>query len=197
MRPICTPLEPAGQSPPRLRDSCRDPQRRPASPPRSRVASLPSREKIDSASLEATPRQKGQAALPLTRPPYGGIKCQPLYRSFWIRRRQASTLHSGCDRSPVRQLRSLLRHSGRYGATVGTCDAARDVLGTAPATVLRTPHTFLVLSLLQAPRMAWARPSKAAPTLTRTRHPPAGPSEHRHATLGGRYPPQKPPHHPL
>ena len=33
------------------------------SPPRSRVASLPSSEQIDSASLEATPRRKGQTAV--------------------------------------------------------------------------------------------------------------------------------------
>ena len=32
-------------------------------------------------SGKATPRQKGQTALPLTRPPYEGIKCQPLLHS--------------------------------------------------------------------------------------------------------------------
>ena len=90
---------------------------------------------------KATPRQKGQTALPFTRPPYKGIKCQPLLHSARARRRQAAIPHSGCDQSPVRQLRSLLRHSGRCGDTVGTCDAVRDVLGTAPATVLPTPHT--------------------------------------------------------
>src|SRR6185369_8453806 len=63
------PLEPAGRSPPRSRAPRRDPRPRPASSPRSRVASLPSREQIDSASLEATPRQDGQTTLPLTRPP--------------------------------------------------------------------------------------------------------------------------------
>ena len=41
--------------------------------PRSSVASLLSRKQNVSASLEATPRRKGQTALPLTRPPYGGI----------------------------------------------------------------------------------------------------------------------------
>ena len=34
------------------------------------------------------------------------------------RRRQAAIPHSGCHRSPVRQLRSLLRHPGRCGSTV-------------------------------------------------------------------------------
>ena len=110
---------------------------------------------------------------------------------------QAVIPHSGCDRSPVRQLRSLLRHSERCGDTVGTCDAVLDVLGTAPATVLPTLRTSFVLSPLRNPRMAWARPSEAAPTLTRTGPWPAGPSEHRHATPGGRYPLQQPPHRPL
>ena len=39
----------------------------------------------------------------------------------------------------IRQLRSLLRHSGRCGDTVGTCDAVQDVLGTAPANILPQP----------------------------------------------------------
>ena len=92
-----------------------------------------------SALLEATPRQEGQTALPLTRPPYGGTKCQALIHSAQDRRRQAAIPHSGCDRSPVRQLRSLLRHPGRCGNTVGKCDVVRDVLGTAPITILPTP----------------------------------------------------------
>jgi len=50
-----------------LEGSHRDPRPRPASPPRSRVASLPSGRRIVSISLEATPRRKGQTALPLTR----------------------------------------------------------------------------------------------------------------------------------
>ena len=33
-------------------------------------------------------------------------------------RRQANIPHSGCDRSPIRQLRSLLRHPGRCGSTM-------------------------------------------------------------------------------
>ena len=38
-------------------------------------------------------------------------------------RRQTTTPHNSCDRSPVRQLRSLLRHPRPCGDTVGTCDA--------------------------------------------------------------------------
>ena len=159
----------------------------------SRVGSLPSGERIVSASLEATPRRKGKTALPLARPPYGGIKCQPLLRSARVRRHQVATPRSGCDQSPVRQLRSLLRHSGRCGDTVGTYDAVQDVLGTAPATVLPTPHTSFILSPPRSPRMAWARPLEAAPALTRTRPWPAGPSERRHATPRGRYPLQQQP----
>jgi len=197
VRPIRTPLEPARRSPPRSRAPRRGPRPRTASPPRLRVASLPSRERIDSASLEATPRQEGQTAFPLARPPYGGIKYQPLLHSARVRRRQAAIPHSGCDRSPVRQLRSLLRHSGRCGDTVGTCDAVQDVLGTAPATVLPTSHTSFKLSPPWSPRTAWARPSEAAPALTSTRPWPAGPSERRHATPGGRYPLQQRPRRPL
>jgi len=134
---------------------------------------------------------------PLTRPPYGGIKCEPLLHSARVRRRQASIPHSGCNRSPVRQLQSLLHHSGRCGSTVGTCDAVQDVLGTAPATVLPTPHTSFKLSPPWSPRMAWAQPSEAALALTRTRPWPTGPSERRHATSGGRYHLQQLPRRPL
>ena len=78
-----------------------------------------------------------------------------------------TTLHSDCSLGLIRQLRSLLRHSGRCGDTVGTCDTVQDVLGTAPATVLPTPHTSFKLFPPRSPQMAWARPSEAAPTLTR------------------------------
>ena len=61
-----------------------------------------------------------------------------------------------------------------------------NVRGTAPATMLPTPCTFLILSSLQAPRAAWARPSDAAQALTRSRPRPAGPSERCHATPEGR-----------
>ena len=61
-----------------LEGSHRDPRLRPASPLRSRVANLPSSRQNISASLEATPWHKRQTAMPLTRPPYGGVKGQPL-----------------------------------------------------------------------------------------------------------------------
>ena len=115
----------------------------PSAPPRTRgaiSASLkgsPSRPSItprDSASLEGSgptleeadrlhlarghPSTEKTNHHPFALPPYGGIKCQPLLRSAPARRRQAAIPHSGCDRSPVRQLRSLFRHSGRCGTTV-------------------------------------------------------------------------------
>ena len=134
-----------------LEGSHRDPRLRPASPPRSRVANLPSSGQNISASLEgseptleqgesSSPRsrppldEEGQTALPLTRPSYGLIKCQPLHHSAQDRRRQAAIPHSGCDRSPVRQLRSLLHHPRRCGSTVEpatrdeTCSALLELL---------------------------------------------------------------------
>ena len=122
-----------------LEGSHRDPRLRPASPPRSRVANLPSSRQLISASLEATHRRKGQTALPLTCPSYGGIECQPLLRSAQDRRRQAAISHSGCDWSPIRQLQSLLRHPGRYGGTVEPETRDEMCSGTAPVTILPTP----------------------------------------------------------
>ena len=122
--------------------------------PRSRVASLPLRKQNISASLEATPRRKGQTTLPLAHPPYGGIKCQPLLHSAWVRRRQAATPHSGYDRSPVRQLRSLLRHPGRCGSTVGP--ATRDKTRSAQFPLLFCQPRLSGLHLIT--RMAPGRP---------------------------------------
>ena len=165
------PLGPVGQSPPRSRAPGRNPRQRPASPPHSRVASLPSSKRIDSASLEATPRRKGQTAI---RSP--------------VRRTEVLNAHHfavapGSDsvRPPLRTAavtRVLSANSGhcsghprRCGDTVGTCDAVRDVLGTATATVLPTPRTSLVLSPPRNPRTAWAQPSEAAPTFDQDRTP--------------------------
>ena len=72
-----------------------------------------------------------------------------------------------------------------------------NVRGAVPATVLPTPCTSLVLSSLKAPRATWARPSGVVRTLTRSRPPPAGPSEHRHVKRRRRYPLQRPPFRPL
>ena len=154
VRPIRTPSNP--------RDNLRlvrgfrgDPRQRPASLPRSRVANLPSRERIDSASLEASPRQKGQATRLPTCPPYGGIKCQQLRHSTGVRRRQAAILHSNSAWSPIRQLESLLSHPRRCGnlrRPVRTC------LALLPPLCYQLPVLPHVHSLPRNPRSAWADP---------------------------------------
>ena len=111
-----------------------------SSPPRSRVANLPSSGQNISASLEATRRRKGQTELPLTRPSYGGIKCQPLLHSAQDRRRQATIPHSAVTRVPsansghcsaipdavaalwnLRRGTRRARHSSRYYSTNSGC----------------------------------------------------------------------------
>ena len=52
-----------------------------------------------------------------------------LLHSTRDRRRQAAIPHSDCDRSPVRQLRSLFRHLGHCGSTVEP--ATRDEMRSA------------------------------------------------------------------
>ena len=52
---------------------------------------------------------------------------------------------------------------------------------------------LLILLQLQNPRLAWARPSNEARTLTRARPPPEEPSALRQLKHGGRYLPQQPP----
>src|SRR6185437_10930157 len=61
------------------------------SPPRSRTADLPSSGWPISASLEAVSRHKGQTAPPPNRPPYEGIKSQPLCHGSKDGRRQTAT----------------------------------------------------------------------------------------------------------
>ena len=68
------PLGPAGQSPLRSRPPRRGPRQRASPPPRSRVADLPSGERTDSASLEATPRRTELVIRSLTCPSDEGIK---------------------------------------------------------------------------------------------------------------------------
>jgi hypothetical protein len=153
-----------------------------------------------SASLETTPRltelvtylftcpsDRGIKCQPLhrsvwvrRRPSDRGIKCQPLHRSAWVRRRQATMPHSDGDRSPIRQLRSLLRHPWHCGDTVGTCDA---LCRHARHCSRHCAVNFVYLPLRQNPRQVWARPSDAARALTRARPLPGGPSTLCHACL--------------
>jgi len=158
-----SPLEPAGQSPPRSRASRRDPRQAPHV----------------SASLEGSePTLGGSGSSPLrSRPPLDRKDKRP-FRSPARRTEALNASNSapapGSDgvRPPLRTVtvtRVLSANSGhcsghprRCGDTVGTCDAVRDVLGTAPATVLPTPRTSLVLSPPRKPRTEWARPSEVA-----------------------------------
>ena len=101
--------------------------------------------------------------------------------------------------------------TGVPSANSGHCSAIPDAVATLwePATQCKTCSALLQplcsqlpilpsgFSLRRNPRTAWARPSEAAPALTRTRPCPAGPSERRHATHGGRYPLQQRPRRPL
>ena len=101
--------------------------------------------------------------------------------------------HSSCDRSPVRQLRSLFRHSRHCSDPVGTCDT---MCGRAWHCSCRWAAYSFVLLLLQNPRQVWVQPSNEVRTLTRARPPPAEPSAHRQVKHRGRYLPQQPPQRP-
>ena len=177
MRPIRIPPRTRGAISASLVGSHRDPRLRPASPPRSRVANLPSSGQLISASLEATRRHKGQTTLPLTRQLYGGIKCQPLLHSTQDRWRQAAFPHSGCDRGPICQLRSLLCHPGRCGSTVEP--ATRDE--TCSAQLLSLFYQLWLSGLHLTTRMALGPP----PTRegVRRRHVPL--KEGRSALVAG------------
>ena len=150
-----------------------------------------------SASLEAIHRRKGQMAIH-----------SPARRTEALNSHD-STVAPGSDgvRPPLRTVAVtgvLSTNSGHCSAIPGTVTPlwepathCANVRGAAPAAVLPTHHPSLVLSPPQNPRTAWARPSEAAPTLTRAGPPPAEPSERRHVERGGRYSPQGPPRHPL
>ena len=168
-----------------LESSQRDPRLRPASPPRSRVANLPSSRQIISASLEGSGPTLEQAThLRLTRPSYEGIKCQPLLHSTQDRWRQATVPHSGCDRSPIRQLRSLLRHPGCCGSTVGP--ATRDETGSALFPLLfcqlRPSGLHLIIRMVPDPP-----PDREG---VRCRHEPLGEGPPTLATGGPDLPPR-------
>jgi len=142
------------------------------------------------------PSAKRTNGCPLTRPPYGGIKCYQLRRSARVRRRQATTPHSGCDRGPVHQLRSLLSHPRHCDATVGTCDAlcerARCCSSRCAANSPSFPRTFPSAE----PSNGMGTTLGRGPNLDPIKTPPAGPSERRHVERRGRYPLQEPPRRP-
>ena len=137
-----SPLGPAGRSPPRSRAPRRGPRPCPASPPRSREASLPSGS--GSSPPRSRPPLDGKNERPFRSPARRteALNANHSSNSARVRRRQAAIPHSGRDRSPVRQLRSLLRHPR----------PCADIPGTALATVLPTPCTPFVLTLRQNSR---------------------------------------------
>ena len=78
---------------------------------------------------------------------------QPLLHSAQDRWRQAAILHSGCDRSSIRQLRSLLRHPRHCSSTVGP--ATRDKTGSALLPLLfcllRPSGLYLIIRIAPGP----------------------------------------------
>jgi len=125
--------------PPRSRALHRSPRLRPASPSRSRAASPPSRERIVSASFEATLRGMGQTALPLTRPPYGGINANH------------SSTTPGSD--GVRPPFPTVAVTGVTSDNSGHCSAIPDAVATLwePATQYKTCSALLQLLYCQLP----------------------------------------------
>ena len=134
---------------------------------------------------------------PFTHPPYGGIKCSRLHRGTRVRRRQATTPHSGSDQGLLHQLRSLHSHSWRSGTTVGTCDVlcerARHYSSHCAANSLYFPHTFLAAD----PSDGMGTTLGRGPSLDQIKTPTC-------RTLGtlpchawGTYPLQEPPCRPL
>src|SRR6185437_11437513 len=100
---------------------------------------LPSSKQNVSASLEATPRRKGQTALPLTRPPNGGINANH------------SSTAPGSDgvRSPF----PTVAVTGVSSANSGHCSAIPDAVATLwePATQCKTCSALLQLLYYQLP----------------------------------------------
>src|SRR6185437_1189533 len=127
MWPIRTPLRPTERS-----------------PPRSRVADLPSSGWPISASLEAVSRHKGQTAPPPNRPPYEGIKGQPLHHGSKGGRRQTATPAVGVTGAPFTDPGHRSATPVAVATLWGIQRGTRQV-GTAPVTVLPTP-TFQTIS---------------------------------------------------
>ena len=120
--------------------------------------------------------------MPATLPQHRGQKASGRHSAQQQRRESHPPTLVTAPPSPT-----LQQHCENLRCTVRTCSALLPPL----CCLLCVPP------LLQAPRMAWARPSGAARTLTRSRPPPAGPSERRHVKCRGRYPLQEPPCRPL
>src|SRR6185437_10973337 len=114
------------------------------SPPRSRTADLPSSGWPISASLEAVSRHKGQTAPPPNRPPYEGIKSQPLRHGSKDGRRQTAT--PAVDVTGVPSADPGHRSATPVAvATLWSIQCGTRQVGAAPVTVLPT-YTFPTIS---------------------------------------------------
>src|SRR6185503_8591940 len=111
-----------------------------------------------SASLEATPRRKGQTTLPLTRPPYGGINVNH------------SSTAPGSD--SVRPPFPTVAGTGVSSANSGHCSAIPDAVTTLwePAMQCKTCSALLQLLYCQLPIPPSYFPSRGA--LKRHGHDP-------------------------
>ena len=131
--------------PPRTRGviSVSDPRPRPASPPRSRVASLPSGRRIVSASLEGSEPtlERGESSPSRSRPPLDEKDKRP-FRSPARRTEALNANHSstapGSD--GVRPPFPTVAVTGVPSANSGHCSAIRDAVATLwePATRYET-----------------------------------------------------------
>ena len=137
VRPVRTPLEPAGRSPPRSRAPRRGPRQLPLPSLRSRVANLPSGKRVNSASLEGNEPTLGKAdQLHLARGhPSTERTNGPSAQPPAVRRHQtpttplqhpgqmASGRHSAQQQHPEYCPPTPVTAPRRCSNTVGTCDA--------------------------------------------------------------------------
>jgi len=168
MRPIRIPLKPAGRSPPRSRVPLRPAGQ---SPPRSRVADLPSSGWPISASLEAISRHKGQTAPPPNRPPYEGIKGQPLHHGPKDGRRQTATPAVDVTGAPFTDPGHRSATPVAVATLWGIQRGTRQV-GATPVTVLPTPTIRTISRWGRGPTMSRVLPRGALSTHGRSPGPP-------------------------
>lgn len=113
------------------------------------------------------------ATHPLTRPTDRGIKCQPLHRG--VLSQMASGHHAVQQFEPESRSPTLV-NVPPSPVLLRPCGNLRHPVLTCLALLSSLYCLLLVLSPLQDPRLAWAQPSNAVWTLTKSKAPPAGPS---------------------
>jgi len=161
------------------------------------VASLPSSKRIDSVSLEATPRRKGQTAI---RSPARRTEALNANHS-------AATPGSDGVRLPLRIVaatRVLSANSGHCTAIPGAmaplwepATHCANVRGAPPSTVLPTPRTFHVLSAPQEPLNGMGTTLGRGPSLDQIKTPTCRTLRTLPHHAWRTYPLQEPPCHPL